>query len=60
MSTPLKPCPYLLAKVVDGASRAGDVDMPESPAVAGRRALHRRPHLVDRAAMVAQSIGGGQ
>ena len=44
--------------MVDGASRAGDVDVPVGPAVAGRRALHRGTHLVDRAAMITQRIRG--
>src|SRR4051812_45992952 len=34
--------------------------MPESPAVARRQTLHRRTHLMDRAAMVAQMVAADQ
>src|SRR4051794_18807588 len=46
--------------MIDRAPGALDLDVPEGPAVAGRRALHRRADLVDRAAMLAQRIRRGQ
>src|SRR3546814_19922753 len=50
--------PDPLAQQVDrGDPVGGGLEVPERPAVAGRRPLHGRTDLVDRAAVVA--IGGG-
>src|SRR5262245_6675135 len=52
----LKPCPDLLTKMIDRQARAGLLEVPEGPAVAGRCALYRGADLMDRAAMIAERI----
>src|SRR5690625_5102228 len=46
-------CPPLLAQDVDRDLLAFHVQVPEGPAIARRRPLKGRPHLVDRATIVA-------
>ena len=56
---PLEPGPDLLAEVVDRPASALHLEMPEGPAIAGRRVSAPRADLVDRTPMLAQAFDDG-